>query len=172
MEDNLEAMEAIAVLPYFKQVVDDEYGEQGWTPILAAASQPATTEHKCIKFLTEYGANLFHKSRAHGNTVLHIAAGNNQIQLLDYCLMRLSPQERRNMINAKNNDGLTPGHFAAGLENFDALSLLLENGADPTIESQPCNNVFSELIVNDHADLLGCVWHLTKLVKRDLNEVS
>lgn len=137
MEDNLEAMEAIALLPYFKQVVDDEYGEQGWTPILAAASQPATTEHKCIKFLTEYGANLFHKSRAHGNTVLHIAAGNNQIQLLDYCLMRLSPQERRNMINAKNNDGLTPGHFAAGLENFDALSLLLENGADPTIESQP-----------------------------------
>jgi len=76
------------------------------------------------------------------------------------------------MINSKNNDGLTPGHFAAGLENFDALSLLLENGADPTIESQPLNNVFSELIVNDHADLLSCVWHLTKLVKRDLNEVS
>ena len=72
----------------------------------------------------------------------------------------------------KNNDGLTPGHFAAGLENFDALSLLLENGADPTIESEPENNIFSELIVNDYVDLLSCVWHLTKLVKRDLNNVS
>lgn len=160
------------MLPYFKQVIDDEYGEQGWTPILAAASQPATTDHKCIKFLAEHGASLFHKSKSHGNTVLHIAAGNNQIHLLDYCLTKLSLPERRNFINMKNNDGLTPGHFAAGLENFDALSLLLENGADPTIESEPENNIFSELIVNDYVDLLSCVWHLTKLVKRDLNNVS
>ena len=72
----------------------------------------------------------------------------------------------------KNNDGLTPGHFAAGLENFDAMSLLLENGSDPTIESEPQNNVFSELIVNDYVDLLSCVWHLTKLIKPNFNDVS
>lgn len=50
------------------------------------------------------------------------------------------------MINMKNNEGLTPAHFAANLENFDSLSLLLENGADLTIESAEKVNVFAELI--------------------------
>ena len=84
----------------------------------------------------------------------------------------MSESEIKAQINLKNNFGMTPAHFAANLENFDSLSLLLENGADLTLESQPNINVFSELIRNEYVELLECVWHLNKLVKRDLNKVS
>jgi len=88
-----------------------------------------------LKFLTEHGGDLFRRTKPDGNTVLHLAAGNGQIHLIDYFLSRLSPSERLFYLNLKNKDGLTPAHFAAIVENFDVLSLLLENGADLSIES-------------------------------------
>lgn len=67
---------------------------------------------------------------------------------------------------------MTAAHLAANMENFDTMSLLLENGADLTIEREANMNVFAELIVHDASDLLECVWHLSKLVKVNQNKVS
>jgi len=92
--------------------------------------------------------------------VLHIASGNGQIHLADYYLKSLPAHNRKQYLNAKTTDGLTPAHFAANMENMDIMSLLLEYGADLTLESEPNHSVFAELITRDHADLLGCVWHL------------
>jgi ankyrin repeat protein len=175
MEDNLEALQALAVLPFFKQLLNDKHGDDGWTAVLIAAAQPKNIEHRSLKFLVEQGADLF-QTKADGCSVLHLAAGNGQIHLVDYFLQKVSAAERKSKLNQRTNEGLTPAHFAANMENFDVMSLLLEYGADLTIESQQlqqkCHNVFSELIVKDHSDLLGCVWHLSKNIKRDLNQVS
>jgi ankyrin repeat protein len=38
-----------------------------------------------------------------------------------------------NEVNIKTQDGWTPAHLASFLNNFDALNLLLENGADLTL---------------------------------------
>jgi ankyrin repeat protein len=172
INDDFEALEALSVLPFFKQLVNDETSEQGWTPVLAASAHPKSIEHRSLKFLVENGADLFHVKKLDGNTALHLACGNNQIHIIDFYLSRLSPSERKLHLSTKNKLGLTPAHFAASMENFDAMSLLLEHGADLTIESEPNNNVFAELIQHDFSDLLSCVWHLSKLVKRDLNQVS
>lgn len=36
-DDNVEAIQALAVLPYFKELINEE-NEEGWTPILIAAT--------------------------------------------------------------------------------------------------------------------------------------
>ena len=122
-------------MPFFKELLNDETEGDGWTPVLAAAAHPKDINHRSLKFLVEHGADLFHKKRGDGNTVLHLASGNGQIHLIDYFLGKLSSSEKKSYLALKNKDGLTPAHFAASLDNFDAMSLLLENGADLTIES-------------------------------------
>jgi ankyrin repeat protein len=76
------------------------------------------------------------------------------------------------IVNLKNAKGFTPAMFAASNENFDALNLLVEKGADLTIESQPNGHVFSDLIVNDFVELFECVEPLTVHLTRDLSDVS
>jgi hypothetical protein len=57
LNDNIEGMHKFSVLPFFKNLVNDET-EEGWTAILAATAQPSDIDHKCIKFLVEQGGDL------------------------------------------------------------------------------------------------------------------
>jgi hypothetical protein len=71
--------------------------------------------------------------------------------------------------NLTNNEGWTPAHFAGFLNNFDALNLLIENGAELNIKNKNGLSTFDEIVRHDHSDLFECVWPYAKLVKRDLN---
>lgn len=47
-------------------------------------------------------------------------------------------------------------------DSFDPLNLLIENGADLSLKNQMGRNVFDEIVMNDNADLLACVWTYAK----------
>ena len=74
------------------------------------------------------GADVTKAKKKDGTTCLHIAAGTNDIHLMDYIIKNLP--NKKEMINKRNNEGWLPAHMAAFLNNFDSLNLLLENGAD------------------------------------------
>lgn len=78
-----------------------------------------------IRHLANHGADLF-RPKQDGLTILHIAASQNDIHLLDYVI---KSQKVKN-VDIKSNDGWTPAHSASFLGNFDSLNLLLENGAN------------------------------------------
>ena len=59
-------------------------------------------------------------------SAVHFAASNNDVHFLDYIIENVGHEAILQM----NNEGWTPAHFASFLNNFDALNLLLENGAD------------------------------------------
>jgi ankyrin repeat protein len=83
---NIEALSALAEVPYFKEVVDESANEQGWTPLLWAATKKHMT---IVKLLVESGATLL-KPKADGMTILHVAASQNDIHMLDYTIKTLS----------------------------------------------------------------------------------
>ena len=76
------------------------------------------------------------------------------------------------MSNLKNKEGWTPAHFAGFLNNFDAMNLLLEHGADLSSKNSNQLTTYCEIIRNDNSDLFECIWPYAKKYKRDLNDVS
>ena len=122
-----------------------------------------------IKIMVENGATLMKPKRDDGLTSVHFAASNNDIHLLDYIFMHVDSP--RTAANVKNHDGWSPCHFAGFLNNFDALNLLIENGGDPSKKNKNGLTSFDEIIRNDHAELLECVWPFAKKLKRDLSKV-
>ena len=74
------------------------------------------------------GADITKAKKKDGTTCLHIAAGTNDIHLMDYIIRSLA--SKKELINRRNNEGWIPAHIAGFLNNFDSLNLLLENGAD------------------------------------------
>jgi len=69
---NLEALAIIEELPYFRDVVDESSNEQGWTPLLWAATKKHMT---VVKTLVEKGgAQLLKPKGGDGMTILHVAA--------------------------------------------------------------------------------------------------
>lgn len=85
-----------------------------------------------------------------------MAASNNDLHLIDLIL------QIENNANIKNSEGWTPAHFASFLNNFDALNLLMENGADLTIKHDMKLTAYEEMVRADNADLLECVYTIVK----------
>lgn len=83
-----------------------------------------------------------------------MAASNNDIHLLDYALKL----KQHSTLNIKNEDGWTPAHMAGFLNNFDALNLLIENGADISAVNNNNLSVYEEITRADHAELLECIY--------------
>ena len=107
---------------YFSKVIDDDSNPDGWTPLLWASSKGNL---ETVVELVNLGANPY-KTKKDGLTALHIAASNNDIHLLDFLIDR----DFKIDLDVKNEDGWTPSHLAGFLNNFDALNLLLEKGAN------------------------------------------
>jgi uncharacterized protein len=99
----------------------------GTTPLMhaVAAGHLAITEllHR------EYGAN-FSTTGIDGNTVLHAAVGSEQPEVLAY-LLRCGADV--NMING--NLRATPLYMASALGLTAVVRMLLEHGADPSVET-------------------------------------
>lgn len=57
-----------------------------------------------------------------------------------------------------NSEGWTPAHFASFLNNFDALNLLLCNGADLCAKHHGNLKVYEEMTRADNAELLECIY--------------
>lgn len=80
--------------------------------------------------MVENGANILKPKRSDGLTSIHVAASNNDVHLLDYILCGDMKNENvKFAVNNVNKEGWTPAHLAGFLNNFDALNLLIENGA-------------------------------------------
>lgn len=65
-------------------------------------------------------------------TPLHMAAANGHFEVIKYIIDQLPSQEvRKKAVNAVNDSGNTPMHWAALLGSLESVRLLLEAGADP-----------------------------------------
>ena len=166
-EDNYDALVSLCALPYFKDVVNDDTNEEGWTPLLTACAKSNKSDLKLIKLLVESGAGLSKPKRGDGLLPIHFAASNNDVHLLDYILTE--SDNAKTAVNLANEEGWTPAHFAGFLNNFDSLNLLIENGAEMTAKNVHSLTAFDEIIRNDHQELFECVWLHAKHVKRDLS---
>lgn len=67
-----------------------------------------------------------------GMTALHWAARNNDVE----ALLVLLEGNGKDCVNqqAAEIEGRTPLHLAVGMENFEAVKVLIQNGADPYIQ--------------------------------------
>ena len=152
-------------LPYFTEIVNDNSNSDGWTPLLWAAQK---CNLEIVQELVAYGASVS-KSKRDGISVLHMAASNNDIHLLDYII---SLNDKNLDINIKNQDGWTAAHMAGWLDNFDSLNLLIENGADISLKNNNNLSTYEEIIRADNQELLECIYEDVKAdqKRRKLNE--
>jgi len=120
--------------------------------------------------MVENGASLLKQKRDDGLLAVHFAASNNDVHLLEYILANCDSP--KSVSNLANYEGWTAAHFAGFLNNFDALNLLIENGAELTSLNKSGLSCFDEIVRSDNADLMECVWPFAKKVKRDLSVVS
>jgi ankyrin repeat protein len=96
-----------------------------------------------LKILIKRGL-LMNQKQNGGNSLIHIAARKNSIDLLK----RLLPYGID--INAKNNDGYTALHIAAmRADNEDLLRYLLSQGADKKIKTEFEETAFSLALENE-----------------------
>ena len=84
--------------------------------------------------MVENGAQLLRPKTDDGLTSIHFAASNNDVHLLDYILNE-SGENSNSVSNLKSKEGWTPAHFAGFLNCFDSLNLLLEHGADMSMQN-------------------------------------
>jgi len=61
--DNVACLKELAVLPFFRNLLHEPYGEDGWTPVLAAAAHATSIDHRALKLLVEYGADLYQNKK-------------------------------------------------------------------------------------------------------------
>lgn len=65
-------------------------------------------------------------------TPLHMAAANGHSELLAYFISQIKdPEVRKEAVNATNDSGNTPMHWAALTGSLDSVKMLHEAGADP-----------------------------------------
>ena len=116
------------------------------------------------------GADILKPKLNDGLTSIHFAASNNDIHLLDFIFRQCEAEDVKRIVNITNNDGWTPAHYAGTLNKFDALNILLEHGADLSIENSNLMSCFDEVVRNDHSELFECLWPYAKKIRRDLDK--
>ena len=77
-----------------------------------------------------------------GIRYLHLAASNNDVHLLEYGLSL----KKNQAVDVQTDSGWTAAQHASLLNNWDSLNLLLEYGADLTIENEEGTNAFGHMI--------------------------
>jgi ankyrin repeat protein len=104
---------------------------QGYTPLLYALSLlNKKLEVPIVRLLVENGADL-KAENPRGASVLQVTALKGHIEVLDYLLQTEKDRARRaRWINEATGEyNWTAAHFAGFSNQFDALNLLIENGA-------------------------------------------
>ena len=93
--------------------------KKGWTPLHYARCQCKSAE-----LLIEHGANVKAVGK-NGETPMHVAASKGQYLSVNVFIAK------RLDVNVRDNDGLTPMHYAARVfEGCEAMSVLIRKGAN------------------------------------------
>lgn len=162
----------------------DKRSYQNWTPLHEAcyygnemcarmliqskANKEAKTENQetplhlaadnnnlnCVKLLVEYGANIDAESENKW-TPLHLVSMKPHLNAVSSAEFLITNGAD---INCKDNQGLTPLHWAVFYNAEEMVKLLLQKGADKTIESKKGKTAW------DIAEDDGDVWKLKKRV--------
>ena len=93
------------------------------------------------KFLIDKGASIT-KPMSQDVTLLHLAASNGDVQLLDYALEK----GQHSTVNVKTKSGVTPAHHAVNFQRMDVINLLMEHGCDLSLENDGGVNVYATAI--------------------------
>ena len=163
-DGNLECVSVLQDLPYFSQVVNDNSNEQKFAPIHWAAVK---SDYTLLRFLHKRGADLM-QPKKDGMTVLHIAASQNDVHVLDYALQNLDGSS----VDMKNNEGWTSAHLASFLGNMDSLNLLIEYGASLYETHKDNYDPVQEAVRTDNSAVLQCVYKAYSQRKRDLGKAE
>lgn len=84
------------------------------------------------EMLTSQKINVNAKDKKRGNTPLHWAAYNNNLEMVKYLV------EQGAEVNAKNNCGVTPLHFAALNNNLEMVKYLVDKKAEVNAKDKKC----------------------------------
>lgn len=139
-------------LPVLQYIVEQGIGinvadKDGMTMLHLAA---LSGHLECVKYLVEKGADI-HAKNTFGEKPIHGAAKNGHVECLEYLAKKASSKELRDSffqaveecqvecmlyllkngveINTKDEDGLTPLHYAVSFRNYSAIKFLIEQGA-------------------------------------------
>jgi ankyrin repeat protein len=104
---------------------------KGRTPLLSCAFAKKGID--TMNFLLDLGANPFHADTL-ANNFIHHAVLEGQVDLLTAFIQRLSSScidkyRCKNLINARNDKGMTPVFLCSTTNGPGCLNVLLENGA-------------------------------------------
>ena len=75
---DFEIVEKLSTLPYFKNLVNDDTNEDGWSPLIWSISQEQE-DLRIVELLHENGLDLLQRKRDDGLNALHIASFCNDI---------------------------------------------------------------------------------------------
>jgi len=116
---NLEMTEALLNKGCRSDIMDKD----GNTPLLFAASQPASNEHfQLLISLIEFGADP-NVQNFNGDTPLHLASLNGNNSMVAFLI------ENGANVNAKNLEGSSPLHLAVSAGHLEIVSYLATHGA-------------------------------------------
>ncbi|MBV9576036.1 MAG: ankyrin repeat domain-containing protein, partial [Gammaproteobacteria bacterium] len=111
-----------ALLDYDNQVINHQTNE-GWTALAFAVDKGHLN---VVDELLKQGANPYLFTQD-GLLALHLAARNNELEVLKYLL----DHEKNINLNYQKNDGWTLLHIAVSNGYFNMVEELLKRGADP-----------------------------------------
>ena len=109
--------------------MDSSDNEKGQSALTLAAQGKSLN---IAKLLIRHGAMLHHQDGA-GYGLMHYAAMNNDVRMLDYAL-RLRQHTSVDIRGIE--DGRTPAQLACSESHLDSLNLLLEHGASLHIKDK------------------------------------
>lgn len=114
----------VRLLHKFGAIMDHSIDSTGYTPLHQAAFQG---DIEIIEFMLEKGVSV-DITTIDGKTILHTACMGCQFEMCDWIISKGNLD-----INKEDDHSLTTLDYAVQLHNFEIMTLLLENGADPFI---------------------------------------
>lgn len=118
------SIEMVKLLHKFGAMMDHSIDSTGYTPLHQASFQGSV---EIIEFMIEKGVRL-NITTIDGKSILHTACMGCQFHMCDWIIAKGNLD-----INKQDDHSLTPLDYAVQLHNYEIMTLLLENGADPFI---------------------------------------
>ncbi|AWU74917.1 hypothetical protein CAS74_003277 [Pichia kudriavzevii] len=88
------------------------------------------------------------------STPFHMAAANGHIEVLKFLLSLIPDEdERKNILNLKNDSGNTALHWAAYNGHLEIVQMLCDSGSDPFIRNNYNHDVFFEASNNEQEEV-------------------
>jgi len=107
-----------------------------------------TGDLNTVKLLLSADHDLIDSSNDDGMTVLHVAAYNNQPNIVEYLIAEGAD------INPRSGSGSTPLHGAAYYGFIDIARILIENGCDPNLKNNGGYTPVLSALAGNQADMV------------------